>query len=442
MTVEAPQTPQAPVFQPEVQEGRTPEEIMVTLLAQTIIMSSMPAPKQETAERPFEMDKFQEKTQEKAKDPVKESTKSSEKESVKPQEKQAEKTRDAQQMRQPESRSEKQLAREMPKSEKPSTQSRTDGRPESQRSSNTFQPLAQPTLIKPNVPPPPQEARLHSEHSKAHEEHGTSRRAMPQPPRHNNPASDPIFERKVDKDREQNPKKKPSFIRGRAKKIAGSVKVERVASKHFTPPARSDYESFLRIMMQDSELSDFFGVRVSHFDVMTLFIELMKLEVNDNHEERVSRLEERRYQITWMEGVVKQYKSQAKFLLFAGVGAGVLGVLSGALPIIGHVGGDFMLSKLSMVYQGFNGMKRAKVFDNISKMCFSMSEMNKAMGQVQSSFCEGERSWAEHKSSLHRTDGEESTRSIEERTREFKTWSDILAQLLRMEQDLVKQLYQ
>ncbi|MFN0064777.1 MAG: hypothetical protein ACKVOH_00920 [Chlamydiales bacterium] len=203
-----------------------------------------------------------------------------------------------------------------------------------------------------------------------------------------------------------------------------------------------DFQKFLYAMMQDSDLSAFFECRVSHFDVLILFIEIMKLDLKNQREERIARIHERQYQIEWMEKVVKQHKQQANFLLFAGIGAGVLGVVSGLLPIVGHMKGDWLLSKLKGVFTSLEGMKRTKAFDNFSKMAFSMSEMNKAMGQVQSSFCEGERSWAEHKANLHRSDGEENTRTLEDSNREYKTWNDVLSQILRMEQDLTRALYQ
>ncbi|MCH9610310.1 MAG: hypothetical protein S4CHLAM81_03630 [Chlamydiales bacterium] len=435
--------PQQPLNLPQqMQEFHTPEEIMVTLLAQTIIITlSRPAPKMElTEERPFNMDGPKEKESEKSKSKERLPLKGR----VMPQESGKSEARSvarAVNSTNPE-RSEKQQQPQVQRSTIRSAEKQLER--SLQQARGSFLPTAAQTRAepapKPMMPPPPTSSAFRKEGDRVLEEQGSNRRAPPQEQRVTTPYSSTLFERKVDKDREEQ-KEKQQFAKGRAKKISGSKKVERVAQNHFSPPPASDYESFLRTMMQDSELSDYFGTRVSHFDVMALFIELMKLEVEDNHNERISRLEERRYQIEWMEGVVKQYKQQAKFLLIAGVGAGVLGVLSGALPIIGHVKGDFILSKLGTITKRFASMKRTKMFDSMSKMCFSMAEMNKAMGQVQSSFCDGERSWAEHKSSLHRTDGEESSRVIEERTREFKTWNDVLAQLLRMEQDLARQLY-
>ncbi len=452
MTTEAVQ-PQTPFFQQEV-VVRTPEEIMVTLLAQTIIMNSMPTPQLEM-ELPYQMDKPQEKTQDRASTPGQEPTKEPLNALQRTSHKSAEEsptrsTKAPETKQQGESHLVAQpqpIARELSRAEQ-LLQRLVEGEKavESHQTTReaTQQLLSQGERVpKPLTPPPPHESRIKSEQPLVLKERGTSRRAMPQLPQHHNRTThNPLFEKSVNKEREEQQRKRGDFTQGRAKKIDGRAKISRVADAHFKPPSRNEYESFLRTMMQDSDLSDFFNKRISHFDVLLLFIELMKLEIEDNQSERTARLEERRYQISWMESVVKEYKSQAKFLLYAGIGAGVLGVLSGALPIIGHVGGDFILSKLSMVYKGFEGMKRVKFFDNLSKICFATSEMNKAMGQVQSSFCEGERSWAEHKSSLHRTDGEESTRTIEERTREFKNWNDILAQLLRMEQDLVRQLYQ
>ncbi len=419
---------------------RTPAEIMVTVLAQTIIITCNPTPQQkDVLRRPFGIDNEQEGGKERTSE-KKESREYSKSDLMKNSEAKSEETKTSKvELVHSDQDSKISTKTHTSKSDHPPKMSLGKENREP-RSFEVAKQSTQPNLGKSQTVPPSQMSSLRHEKSRIAEEKGTSRRGITDQPLQNQSTENSPFHR-LNKDPEQSPHKKRNFKRDKKNKIVGSEKVERVAERRFQPNKNADFESFLRTMMQDSDLSGFFGVRVSHFDVMLLFIELMKLEVEDNHQERTSRLEERHYQIVWMESVVKQYKSQAKLLLFAGVGAGVLGLVSGALPIIGHVGGDFILDKLKMVYSGFEGMKRAKVFDNLSKMCFSMSEMNKAMGQVQSSFCEGERSWAEHKSSLHRTEGEESTRTIDERTREFKNWNEILAQLLRMEQDLVRQLY-
>ena len=428
--VVAPNTPLPTPPEAEGGEELTKEQVVVAALAQVIIQG-FPQPKQ-ALPRPFDLDK-----------PKKEESKETDK--PKPQEKSAPKERSA-------TKPATSKAAEKPKAATKSAEAGRKapvekGRAEvrvTQSAASTSQPLQQ-MASKPQVPPPPHFAKAPTERGHTPKEMGTSRRAMPQtrePATHTAGLPTPE-DRKVDPDAERERQR----FRGTKSRVSGSGKVAAVATRtlakkeSLTKEQERDFNYFLQQMRQDSDLSEFLGLRVSHFDVLLLFIEVMKLEVENGHQERIARLDERKYQIEWMGSIIKKYKQQANFQLFAGIGAGVLGIVAGMLPIVGHMKGKWILDKLKFVSKGFASMKPEKAFTGLSESVRQMGEMNKAMGQVQATFCEGEKTWAEHKSSLHRSDGEESTRTIEEHSREFKTWRDVLESVLRMEQDLVRQLY-
>lgn len=437
-------------FAQTASDFKTPEEIIVSALAQTVLSNFVGKPETPPS--------FFEKATEKESEQPQLKERATEKETAK--EKSFERSEGQKTEARTQTRSETMHSQQRTAEKATSSPTQKEGQKTTEKGAeHTFthrteseafaQPLAKP---QPQLPPPPTQTRGRKEgHTAKQEPSGTLRKATPQSiftkaqQRGETQRVPTPNQLRVDRDNEREQKKNkqhaPRKVK-KAQKSEGTSKVDRIAQEHFPTAEQNDFKHFLRVMMQDSDLSDYFGTRISHFDVLLLFIEVMKLEIHDHHQERIARQSEREYQIEWMEGVVKHLKSQAKFLLFAGVGAGVLGVVSGLLPIVGHVKGDWIIDKLRSAWSGFEHLKRNKTFDNVSKACFAIAEMNKAMGQVQSSFCEAERQWADHKSNLHRTDGEESTRTMEEHNREFKTWNETLTQILRMEQELARMLYQ
>lgn len=203
----------------------------------------------------------------------------------------------------------------------------------------------------------------------------------------------------------------------------------------------TELSEFDQYAMEESILSEIFKMRVSHFDVLVLFIEILKLEIRSREQERISRMQERELQILHMQKVVDNYKQQGRFLLFANLGAGLMAIGSGACPIIGHVGGTWILGKLTSVFSGLRGMDKDQLFKSLTKVLFHMSEMYKSTGQIQQTFAESSRTLDQHLSDLHRTDHEENTRTMEEIKDFWKNIENFLFETLRMVHEAIRQLY-
>lgn len=189
------------------------------------------------------------------------------------------------------------------------------------------------------------------------------------------------------------------------------------------------------------ELSAIFGCRVSHFDVLLIFIELMKLEIQGQEDDKISRRVERQMQLNYLEKEVANYKSQSKMLLFANIGGGVLGIVSGAAPIVGFMKGDSILGSLSTVFTSLQGANKKDFFDGISKMTYAMSETQKSIGQIYGAKAEGDRTRYNRYSDLHKVDHEEVTRNIEQLQERFRQSERFLSELLQMRHDVTSQLY-
>ncbi len=193
---------------------------------------------------------------------------------------------------------------------------------------------------------------------------------------------------------------------------------------------------------EESILSQIFNMRISQFDVLILFLEIMKLDLKSRELQKLARQSEREMQIMHMQKVVENYKGQGNYQLFSSLGSGVLAIISGLAPVLGHMPvGDWLIEKLGGFISSLRDMEKDKLVKMVTKVTFTMSEMQKNTGQIQSTFAEGHRTFDQHMSELYRADWDESTRTMEEIKDNWKGIENFLYQTLQMYHDAVRSLY-
>lgn len=291
------------------------------------------------------------------------------------------------------------------------------------------------------------EHKVNKELTKSHpREHHESNRKVPERERETPHGFVETFTRKQEKNEEreqqrQQREEEEGFAEGQRdrqqeqpneeeKKGYGTVKIDETYMRDFAQYAA-----------EESILSQIFNMRVSQFDVLVLFLEILKLDIKGREQVRIARQEERALQIMHMQQVVENYKEQGKWQMFSGIGAGILGLVSGISPIIGYMKGDWIIEKLGTVFDSLRDMKKKDFFEAVQKITETMSNMQKNMGEIHKVFSEGNRTYDEHMSNLYRTDYEESTRTLEEIKENWKSIENFLYQTLQMYHDAIRQLY-
>lgn len=192
---------------------------------------------------------------------------------------------------------------------------------------------------------------------------------------------------------------------------------------------------------QDSILSEIFKMRISQFDVLILFIEILKIQIRSREQERLARRQEREQQIMHMQNIVENFQAQGKWMRTASIGAGMLAIVAGLCPIVGHVGGKWILEKLGGLISALRDADPDKAFEGFGKMFMAGSEMQKSYSQIQQSFSEASRTYDQTMSDLRSKDGEENTRAIDEIKDTWKGIENFLYQTLQMHHDAIRQLY-
>ena len=215
-----------------------------------------------------------------------------------------------------------------------------------------------------------------------------------------------------------------------------SKKVEKIDEKFI--------QEFVSYGNEESILSELFKMRVSQFDVLLLFFEILKLEIKGREQERLARQQEREMQLLHMQSLVENFKSQGNMLLMTSIGSGVLAIISGICPIVGYTkAGNFIQQKLGNLpfLAGIKDMKKDQFFKAASKMLFTMSETYKSTGQIHQSFAEGNRTYDQHMSDLHSKNWDENVRTMEEIKDSWKGIENFLYQALQMYHETIRQLY-
>ena len=206
--------------------------------------------------------------------------------------------------------------------------------------------------------------------------------------------------------------------------------------------AREFVKEFDTYASEESILSQIFKMRVSQFDVLILFIEIMKLDLKNRELQKLARRGEREMQLMHMQKVVENYKGQANYQLFSSLGSGVLAIVSGVAPVLGYTpAGDWLIEKLGGLISSLRDMEKDKIIKMATKVTFTLSEMYKSTGQIQNTFSEGHRTFDQHMSELYRADWDESTRTMDEIKDNWKGIENFLYQTLQMYHDSIRSLY-
>lgn len=179
-------------------------------------------------------------------------------------------------------------------------------------------------------------------------------------------------------------------------------------------------------------VSQILGFRVSQIDIMTLFIELMKLMIKNRQEEKLSRRLERDAQILHMEEVVKNYKEQGKWRMMSGIGGGFMKIFAGAIPIIDKAGGEMIFSKLQNYLSFLSETKQHEFFKSMAKMMDASADMYGQAGHIHDAFSESHRTKDQGLGELAKANWEEINRVLDAYREDWRGFEGFITEALRM----------
>lgn len=179
----------------------------------------------------------------------------------------------------------------------------------------------------------------------------------------------------------------------------------------------------------------------SKVDILRLFFEVMKLELENERQSKKSRNEERIYQINHMLSVVESWKNQKKSIRTTTFISGAIGIVGGALPIFGQFAPGYSVWRFAQRFSKFENLDRETFFKGMNEMARSISESTRTYTQAEIAEHEATRTRDQHLSDINRVDQEENTRRIAEFVEEFNQLARFLQQMLQMEYDATAKLH-
>ncbi len=186
-------------------------------------------------------------------------------------------------------------------------------------------------------------------------------------------------------------------------------------------------------------------------NLMQLIVAIQKLGISYRDQLKFCRREERDLQLKQMLDAAQNYKQQGKLVLNMAIGAGIAGILAGALPIAGYLKGEWIIDKLSSLgnikYMGwFKNLEQFRdkpmtLFKNLSTMSQSSVTSQQMISQALTSFSESDRSRADKLGDMARTDGDEFTRLLQEMMEDHRQYKQFIEQVMQYEQNATSSLY-
>lgn len=172
---------------------------------------------------------------------------------------------------------------------------------------------------------------------------------------------------------------------------------------------------------------------LSHFSILLILFEILKLQIEGREMEIFSRREERLMQIYHKEEEAASLKNEGKWLMSSSIGSGLLAIFSGVCPIVGHMKGEVIVQKLGSIFKSLRDMQPERFFKSVTKMTQAMSEMYKSTGQIQSTFSQGHRTTHQLQSELNRdyvSERNQSMQELEDRRKEHERFCHEILQML------------
>lgn len=213
---------------------------------------------------------------------------------------------------------------------------------------------------------------------------------------------------------------------------------------NLTSDENKEINEFVTWAFSDSEIFlQLHNMRVSHIDVLILFCEYLKIDILNQEQEKISRRLEKAAYIDELIEVMKNFKSQGQALLFACVGGGVLGLISGASPMVGHLWGKDLQKLISTIplFRSLAGMKTTEFTKSLTEITRVMSDVYKSTGQIHNSYATGDERKHSGYGELHREEANKSLSDIQNAMQSWRSMENFMSQVLQWQHDAAKSTY-
>lgn len=200
-------------------------------------------------------------------------------------------------------------------------------------------------------------------------------------------------------------------------------------------------KEMIEFSLSESHLSSLFHMRVSHYDVLRMCAEIMKLMLRSRSLEQHEKSQTRRLFIEEAQKLERSYARQADISRWLGISTAVLGIVGAASPICGEIAGDQIINFVQKNMNVWQKATSAPLFKNIGQVFSSLSHLSETASKIYELQESSHRATAESYKDLMRLEHDEVIRMIEETKDHWKNMENLLLQILQTHHDSIRSLY-
>lgn len=200
-------------------------------------------------------------------------------------------------------------------------------------------------------------------------------------------------------------------------------------------------EDIITFALSEAQLSSILHMRVSHYDILRICAEIMKLMLNSKELDLFEKRQTKHAFLEESKRLADSFSRQAQISRWIGITTSVLGIIGAASPLFGEVAGDQILHFVQEHAGIWKGAQSQTLFKNMGKIFTTLSQLSETASKIYELQESSHRTTAENYKELMRLSYDEAIRTIEETKDHWKNMDSLILQILQTQHESTRSLY-
>lgn len=200
-------------------------------------------------------------------------------------------------------------------------------------------------------------------------------------------------------------------------------------------------EEIIHFAQSEAKLSAVLHMRVTHYDILRICAEIMKLMLNSKELDIFEKRQTKQVFLEEAKKLTDSFSRQAQISRWIGVSTSVLGIIGAASPLFGEIAGDQILSFVQKHAGIWKGVQSQTFFESMGKIFTTLSQLSETASKIYELQESAHRTTAENYKELMRLGYDEAIRNIEETKDHWKSMDNLILQVLQTQHESARSLY-
>lgn len=200
-------------------------------------------------------------------------------------------------------------------------------------------------------------------------------------------------------------------------------------------------EEIVTFALSEAQLSSIVHMRVSHYDILKICAEIMKLMLNSKELDVFEKRQTKKAFLEEAKRLEDSFSRQAQISRWIGMSTAVLGIIGASSPLFGEIAGDQILNFVQKHAGIWKNATSHTFFKSAGKVFTSLSQLSETASKIYELQESSHRTAAENYKELMRLGYDEAIRTIEETKDHWKNMDNLLLQILHTQHESTCSLY-